>query len=182
MSAKTGKNVVCKECSKEFYKSGEKLSRSENHFCSAICASEFRKKRIIVQCCVCKKEHERTPSGLKKAKKYIFCSNKCLKIGYKGKNFSGFFKKGNKEERCINYKNGEQIANGYVMILSHKHPNKNKRNYIYKHRAVMEKSIGRYLRPEEVVHHIDFDKKNNDISNLMLFSNDSEHHKYHNSL
>lgn len=48
-----------------------------------------------------------------------------------------------------------------------------------KHRYVMELSIGRELRHEEVVHHIDQNIKNNDISNLMLFENDSEHKKHH---
>jgi hypothetical protein len=48
-----------------------------------------------------------------------------------------------------------------------------------KHRYVMELHIGRELRAEEVVHHIDGDIKNNDISNLMLFSNDNEHKKHH---
>ena len=40
---------------------------------------------------------------------------------------------------------------------------------------VMEEMIGRYLRPEEVVHHRDKDRKNNDPSNLELFSKNSEH-------
>ena len=42
----------------------------------------------------------------------------------------------------------------------------------------MEKHIGRYIEKGEVVHHIDFDKTNNDINNLKLMTN-SEHAKYH---
>jgi hypothetical protein len=42
----------------------------------------------------------------------------------------------------------------------------------------MEEHIGRYLKPGEVVHHIDGDKTNNDISNLMLLTN-SDHMKLH---
>lgn len=49
----------------------------------------------------------------------------------------------------------------------------------YEHRLVMERKIGRELMPEEVVHHIDHDITNNDINNLMLFSNDNEHKRFH---
>jgi len=47
--------------------------------------------------------------------------------------------------------------------------------YLLEHRYVMEQHIGRYLDPREVVHHIDGDQSNNDISNLQLFANQSEH-------
>ncbi len=47
------------------------------------------------------------------------------------------------------------------------------------HRIVMEEHLGRKLRKEEVVHHIDGNKSNNDINNLMLFPTKSVHTKYH---
>ena len=50
------------------------------------------------------------------------------------------------------------------------------------HRLVVERFIGRELTKEERVHHIDKDKKNNKIENLMLFKNDSEHIKFHNKV
>ena len=50
---------------------------------------------------------------------------------------------------------------------------------VYVHRWVMEKHLERRLRPEEVVHHIDGNKLNNDINNLMLFSSQKEHDNYH---
>jgi len=43
-----------------------------------------------------------------------------------------------------------------------------KKRYVYLHRAVMEKHLGRYLKPDEQVDHKDKDKTNNDISNLEL--------------
>lgn len=55
----------------------------------------------------------------------------------------------------------------------------NKNGWVLLHRVVMAKSIGRDLRPEEVVHHIDGDKTNNNLSNLMLFPNNAEHRRYH---
>lgn len=50
---------------------------------------------------------------------------------------------------------------------------------ISEHRYVMEQFLGRKLTKAEVVHHIDGNKRNNDISNLMLFANQAEHLKYH---
>lgn len=47
------------------------------------------------------------------------------------------------------------------------------------HRVVMERKLGRKLRPGEVVHHIDGDKRNNDPDNLMLFPSIAEHSRYH---
>lgn len=39
----------------------------------------------------------------------------------------------------------------------------------------MEKEIGRYLSPGEVVHHIDGDRSNNSLSNLELFETNGKH-------
>jgi hypothetical protein len=50
------------------------------------------------------------------------------------------------------------------------------------HRLVMEQYLGRKLLDSEVVHHINGDRKDNRIENLMLFVNVSEHKKYHNLL
>lgn len=40
--------------------------------------------------------------------------------------------------------------------------------YVFKHRYVMAKHLGRILEKKEHVHHIDGDRANNDISNLQL--------------
>jgi hypothetical protein len=47
------------------------------------------------------------------------------------------------------------------------------------HRWVVEKSIGRKLGPNEVVHHRDGNKLNNDFYNLEVFSSQEEHHSLH---
>lgn len=67
---------------------------------------------------------------------------------------------------------------GYELILDHNHPYRNSINQVRKHRLVMEKHLGRYLDPKEVVHHIDKNPQNNDITNLMLFPSHSEHMKF----
>lgn len=40
---------------------------------------------------------------------------------------------------------------------------------------MVEQSLGRYLRPEEVVHHINGDVSDNRLENLQLFANNAEH-------
>ena len=50
---------------------------------------------------------------------------------------------------------------------------------IDEHRLVMEEYLGRRLKFDEVVHHIDGDRYNNDISNLKLCSR-KEHSVIHN--
>lgn len=53
---------------------------------------------------------------------------------------------------------------------------------IYTHREKMEEQIGRKLLDTEIVHHIDGDKSNDDIDNLYLCNNNSEHQLLHNQL
>ena len=77
-----------------------------------------------------------------------------------------------------NYK-GRKLDSGYVLIYNPDHPYSEGTGHIYEHRLVMEAHIGRYLTKEEVIHHIDGDKENNKIENLMLFKNNSDHLRYH---
>jgi hypothetical protein len=84
-------------------------------------------------------------------------------------------------ENSCNWKDGKRIScGGYILITNYNHPNKTKHGDVFEHRLIMEQYLGRYLNEEEIVHHINEDKQDNRIENLMLFNNDSEHHKYHN--
>ena len=47
------------------------------------------------------------------------------------------------------------------------------------HRKIYEDYIGRKLKSYEVVHHIDFNRTNNKIENLYLYSSKSEHTRQH---
>jgi hypothetical protein len=65
--------------------------------------------------------------------------------------------------------------NGYSYIRKPDHPCANYNGYVYAHRLIVEEHLGRYLRPNEVVHHIDGNHANNDISNLQVFSSNADH-------
>lgn len=47
------------------------------------------------------------------------------------------------------------------------------------HTIIMERKLGRALKPEEVVHHIDEDVNNFDESNLICFASNADHAGYH---
>lgn len=67
---------------------------------------------------------------------------------------------------------------GYIWVIGNGHPNQRKNGYILEHRLVMSKKIKRPLKNFEVVHHIDGNRENNDISNLELHTM-SSHAKLH---
>jgi hypothetical protein len=73
---------------------------------------------------------------------------------------------------------GRTIVSGYVLVYRPDHPFVSVRGYVPEHRLIMEGLIGRYLRPEEVVHHEDDNGLNNDPSNLRLFASQAEHKAY----
>ena len=80
-----------------------------------------------------------------------------------------------------NWKGGfvTQRDDGYIQIMKKNHPNVNKSGYVMLHRLIMEAHIGRVLRNDEVVHHINKDVRDNRIENLELFKNGSEHQQHH---
>jgi len=68
---------------------------------------------------------------------------------------------------------------GYIGIYCPNHPSADKYGRALEHRVVMEREMGRYLTPEEVVHHINEDKTDNRIENLQLFANTNLHTQFH---
>lgn len=73
-----------------------------------------------------------------------------------------------------------QKDSGYILLRDTTHPYCDSKGYVPEHRLSMEKYLGRYLEPFELVHHIDGIKYSNDIENLELCckaSHVSYHHK-----
>jgi hypothetical protein len=79
-------------------------------------------------------------------------------------------------------------GDGYVRVHAPGHSEANKWGKALVHRMVMAESIGRPLRREEVVHHMEVieggsgDKTDNRLENLLLFPNRSAHMAHHNKL
>lgn len=77
-----------------------------------------------------------------------------------------------------NFNGGKYIDDkGYVRVLLPEHPFEN-HGYVYEHRLVMEKFLGRYLQSWEAVHHINEIKIDNRLENLFLTTG-SEHSAIH---
>ncbi|MGE7843906.1 HNH endonuclease [Lysinibacillus sp. NPDC093712] len=90
--------------------------------------------------------------------------------------------KGLRGESCHKWKGGRFVhETGYVFIHAPENAMANSRGYVREHRLVMANYLGRPLERDEIVHHIDGNKENNDVSNLQLMDN-STHAKLHNDL
>jgi DNA-binding CsgD family transcriptional regulator len=75
---------------------------------------------------------------------------------------------------------------GYVQIFAPSHPHRTARNEVSEHRLVMERLIGRFLEPHEVVHHKNGIKDDNRPENLELLNSSGihvyeKHRKYRDS-
>ena len=98
-----------------------------------------------------------------------YCSYKCHGI-YLQENQVGSDHPGWKGGRA-------KHSEGYWLIYQPKHPFATSQGYVPEHRLVVEKSVSRYVNPQkEHVHHIDGNKKNNDLKNLVLLT-PKEHHR-----
>lgn len=82
-----------------------------------------------------------------------------------------------------NWKGGRHpTPAGYIRVYAPDHPRAkaNVSDYVFEHILVMEKKLGRYLKPGEVVdHYPDETKSNNHPDNLVLRSSNGEHRKAH---
>ena len=135
------------------------------------------RKKIEFTCEACGKTKEVDYYSHKK-KKTNFCLNciaKETQTGIKKPHISG--------ENSVRWKGGEYISSdGYKLVKCDGEYTKSGRQvYKRQHVLVMEDHIGRRLKTQqgrngEQVHHIDGDKLNNEIDNLLLCK-DTKHHK-----
>ncbi len=73
----------------------------------------------------------------------------------------------------------ERMINKYIYVVNRNHPFCNKLGYVKRANLVMEEHIGRFLTPEERVHHNNEIKIDDRPENLRLFLNESAHQKFH---
>jgi hypothetical protein len=59
---------------------------------------------------------------------------------------------------------------GYLLVWAPEHPEANSFNRVQEHRLVMEEHLGRYLFPDETVHHKNGIRDDNRLENLELWS------------
>lgn len=72
--------------------------------------------------------------------------------------------------RPLHLRNGGRVrSNGYVLLYTPGHP-RARRNYVSEHTLVMEELLGRYLLPNENVHHRNGIRSDNRRENLELWT------------
>lgn len=147
------KDPQCLFCERQLYNHKRK-------FCSRKCVADYKiSKRSKLDCQSCGKEFfvnkYKTLNNRRK-----FCSKACRHIGQKE------LVRG---ERSGRWKGGRfKNDGGYYMILAKEHPYANALGYVREHRLIMEKYLGRYLLPHEVIDHINGIKVDNRLENLRI--------------
>ena len=120
-----------------------------------------------LKCQECGKSFTRYESEIKRSKNH-FCSRECGYIFWRGRDKKP---KDGDPSWHIN-------SRGYSCYTVHKR-NKitgvKKSHRIYQHRMVVEKHLGRKLKNEEIVHHMNGVKTDNRIENLSVCNNHTHH-------
>ena len=184
--------VECRWCGCDFFRRID----SKTEFCGGECRSQYNNKDKLIECEVCGVEFLPRDSTTR------YCSYKCSGIGSRKDNFISCDNCGedinrlpcmvnthnnfcNKEchieyqrqnspsgENHHNWKNGVCHSGGYKLLTQ------GDGSYKLEHRIIMENLLGRKLSSNEIIHHIDHNKLNNDITNLQIMSRE-EHSRLH---
>ena len=77
----------------------------------------------------------------------------------------------------MTYQTREKLRNSHLGIGKSKTYEKTFGRHT--HRIVAEQKLGRLLNADEVVHHLDGDKRNNSPDNIRVFPSQKEHAEFH---
>ncbi len=162
---------VCCICEKEFWVYPSAIKRGRSKCCSLKCANQSISQSL--------------KGRIRPAEIGRKISNTKIKMGYIASESTRKKISKNRKGKCMgldncNWKGGRiKDTEGYIFVLNRNHPFARKSGYILEHRLVLEKHLGRYLQPEEIIHHINEIVDDNRIGNLRLFPTKSAHTKFH---
>ncbi len=155
--------IICRYCGKEF-------ETYRGKFCSRLCFRKYMTGRTG-------SKNNNWQGGKSRLPKCLDCKKQLNRRSLRCKPCHSEFSKG---KNSPNWKGGKiGSGSGYIYIYSPNHPQRNKDNYVFEHRRVFEKQIGRYLTRREVIHHCNGVRDDNRVENLKLFENNTEHRKNH---
>ncbi|EPD59255.1 hypothetical protein HMPREF1215_00863 [Coprococcus sp. HPP0074] len=188
----TYKIVKCANCENPVKVFKSRYENREKIFCSKICESDYKIKHphLNAVCSFCGKPIHKKESQINRSNR-LYCSKECLiqdKRGImSGSNNHQFGLKGSLNSSWIS---DERISfYGYKLIRDLKHPFRNNDDFVFEHRLVAEKYLLNnensikidekfYLKLEYVVHHLDFNRQNNSLENLLVMKR-SNHTSLH---
>lgn len=153
---------------KECFNCGGTVTRARSKYCSNKCKTDYAvkngilKKRIKVSCVNCGKEHERIPAHVKDGRK-CFCSKVCQNK-YHSERLKG--------ENNPRFKHGDWVGKvkDYSNFKKYKGFTKKIRNSVIERDGNICKVCGKTKEEHGFnmhVHHIDYNKENNQLSNLI---------------
>lgn len=190
--------VCCDFCGKDIQITNTRYQSNKHYFCNQECFRQFQRRNLVeLVCPICETIFYRKQSQVDKLKdvSHATCSKKCCyklrQILYFGANNHQHGLTGSKNSSWKSNERYGQDERRYKLVRAEDHPFRDQSNFVPEHRLIAEQYLlndinsveidGKlYLKPECVVHHIDFDKTNNQVNNLYVFENESIHTLFHN--